>query len=308
MIAVSSLEFDPRLSAVTPIPELIEYLLGKNEGEKKELQKKRAETLSADWDAFVASIEQNGIRDPLKIKSYKGEFLVIDGRHRLLAAKQLGFAQVPCIFPEVDYTRDNADEDDRAVMLEAENRRHLSKGALAYRAVVLYPEVATEVKKGKQMDNEYPFKSQSELANRVGVSHPLMKSACSLYRVFNEHKELRQRFQNSVWMCENISKLLGDMNARVALFEQSKTYDYPQPKKLTAEEKAEQDLKAKRVEVLVKLSDIRIFGQGLSENWDVVEEEDLEEITPTFEAFLSDLPPALHSVAENFYRKGGSDE
>ena len=51
------------------------------------------------WAEFIANIKENGIRQPLVVT--KG-FRVIDGKHRLKAAKELGIESVRVIIEDID--------------------------------------------------------------------------------------------------------------------------------------------------------------------------------------------------------------
>ncbi|MNR27347.1 ParB-like nuclease domain protein [compost metagenome] len=42
-----------------------------------------------------ADIKANGINEPIKVVEYKGRNYVVDGHHRLRAAKELGIKSVP---------------------------------------------------------------------------------------------------------------------------------------------------------------------------------------------------------------------
>ena len=48
-----------------------------------------------EFGVLVDDIKANGIQEPIKYVMYNGEMYVVDGRHRLLAAKKLGITDVP---------------------------------------------------------------------------------------------------------------------------------------------------------------------------------------------------------------------
>ena len=55
-----------------------------------------SKTLSnKEFGALVDDIKVNGINEPIKYVKYNGEMYVVDGHHRLLAAKKLGLTDVP---------------------------------------------------------------------------------------------------------------------------------------------------------------------------------------------------------------------
>ena len=47
------------------------------------------------YENLVESIRKNGITEPIKYVEYKGTKYVVDGHHRLRAAKQLGLDKIP---------------------------------------------------------------------------------------------------------------------------------------------------------------------------------------------------------------------
>ena len=51
----------------------------------------------------MGDIEQNGIKDPIKYVKYKRRNYVVDGHHRLQAAKSLGLKKVPAIEVSLPY-------------------------------------------------------------------------------------------------------------------------------------------------------------------------------------------------------------
>lgn len=56
-------------------------------------------------EELMESIKQNGILEPLQIAKIDGQYILIDGLHRLYAAKQLGIEKVPCIVKEMTWDR-----------------------------------------------------------------------------------------------------------------------------------------------------------------------------------------------------------
>ena len=47
------------------------------------------------FNILKADIKMNGIKDPVKYVEYNGQKYVVDGHHRLLAARQLGIKEIP---------------------------------------------------------------------------------------------------------------------------------------------------------------------------------------------------------------------
>jgi len=61
-----------------------------------DLAKTHSQTLSNNQlNKLVDNIKTNGIQEPIKYVEYNGTKYVVDGHHRLLAAKKLGLTEVP---------------------------------------------------------------------------------------------------------------------------------------------------------------------------------------------------------------------
>lgn len=52
---------------------------------------------------FVSDVKQNGIQEPIKYVEHEGQLYVVDGYHRLAAARQLGINKVPVEKVELPY-------------------------------------------------------------------------------------------------------------------------------------------------------------------------------------------------------------
>ena len=61
-----------------------------------ELQPTHSQTLSkTQFNKLLNDIRQNGVQEAIKFVEYNGQKYVVDGHHRLLAAKNLGLKEVP---------------------------------------------------------------------------------------------------------------------------------------------------------------------------------------------------------------------
>lgn len=130
-------------------------------------------TDSPEMSGLVDSVRTHGILAPLLIDS---DDQVIDGRHRLKAAKLAGLTTVPCRI--VDATEANS------LALESlMARRHYTKGALAYMALGLFEQASEEGKKRgalgrpKKGADSVGTLSAEGLAERLGVSTDLFRQA-----------------------------------------------------------------------------------------------------------------------------------
>lgn len=93
----------------------------KNTGESKDrtltanpydLQPTHSQTLSnKKMNALIDDIKVNGIREPIKYVEYDGQMYVVDGHHRLLAAKRLGLTEVPIEKVELPYAGYSTNDD-----------------------------------------------------------------------------------------------------------------------------------------------------------------------------------------------------
>lgn len=54
-------------------------------------------------NTLIDDIKANGIQEPIKYVEYDGQMYVVDGHHRLLAAKKLGLTEVPIEKVELPY-------------------------------------------------------------------------------------------------------------------------------------------------------------------------------------------------------------
>lgn len=268
--------------------------------DKKATHAERAEELSLKWDGLKADIAARGILEPLKVCVDGKKWLIVDGRHRWVVARELGLSTVPCILVKASEAKQ--------IILSAMQGKHLSKGARAYTALSIYPEVALESGKGKQMGTECPFDSQSDLAEKIGISHRLVKIACSLYRIFHEHPYLKGKYEQGVFTCKSLNHVKGDMENRVIYHAEHGTYEYKQPDKKTAEEKAAIELTVKKSLVKDRFVAMRDFNKEVVKDWDVVDDEVLGEIKPTFGAFLDELHPLIRDFAIQHLSEGGVNE
>ncbi len=265
---VSNLQPHPLLGTSGMLDELSRNELvksGKGDAAQRALREAKVDELNLKLDSLQADIAKNGIIEPIKICLENGEWLIVDGRHRWMAAKALNRETVPCALVDPKNARE--------IILSAMLGKHLSKGARAYSAVQVHPEVALEAAKGKQMGTECPFKSQTDLALKIGVSERLMKVACALYRVFYnpDHKTLRIKYEKSVWTCQNIAKLLGEVDASVKRHDETGSYDLP---KETKEKKEDREHRLAKAVALNFIKDSSTKALELNKGWQLFDESD----------------------------------
>jgi hypothetical protein len=60
---------------------------------------------------LVGDINQNGIQESIKYVEYEGEAYIVDGNHRVAAARQLGISEIPVEKVELPYAGYNSPND-----------------------------------------------------------------------------------------------------------------------------------------------------------------------------------------------------
>ena len=189
----------PILDRVSLVAESAGLLTEYHHGDPE--RRERASDLRDDWAAWVQEIRDHGVLEPLKVvknPDHEGRYLVIDGRHRLQAARDAGKKEVPCVIVH---------EGDIHAHMEGSviARRHWTKSMLAYFALLLHPEVAVENRHGgdrkaiKSQKMRLDLTTREELAERYRVSPRLMDDAIWIYRQLDEHPDLRPRIEPSLW-------------------------------------------------------------------------------------------------------------
>ena len=149
--------------------------------------------LAEEWNAFVSSVEEHGVIEPLKVVT--GTNLVVDGRHRRRAAIEGGVLLV-----RVEYV---SEERGHAIIEESVcARRQWTKSMRAWFAVCQHPEVVDEKAGRKKSGSDCRILSQPQLAEKYGVSERLIRDAVSLARLFKERskeKAKRKLVEAKIW-------------------------------------------------------------------------------------------------------------
>ncbi len=145
-----------------------------------------------DWTAFVDDIRSRGVREPIRYCTVKGKALIVDGRHRWQAAKQVGFADIRSIEVTEEEGRDLMESSFIA-------RQNFTKSMRAYAAVVMHPSIAlaSEGQGGrpKKPAQNAGFLTMPYLADKFGVSLRLIEQACALYRALDSSPTLRAKHE-----------------------------------------------------------------------------------------------------------------
>jgi len=192
-VAPATLIHHPDLERIRMMEACASYMAA-NAG-SDEARQDAAVDLLQDWEAFVSDIREHGILEPIKV--LEGSLFVVDGRHRLAAAREAGMDAVPIAY----VTQAEADAIiDGSVI----GRRNWTKSQKAYFAVLRHPE-ALEVKPGgdrqtkKHSAQNAECFSVAELAAKYGVSQRLIAQAKDLYRGLADKPKLRERLEISLW-------------------------------------------------------------------------------------------------------------
>lgn len=157
--------------------------LAKKGGDKKALHLEKKEEIENHLAALREDIREHGIRKSIQVcpaGDKKLNFHILDGRHRLEVAKELGLEKVPVQILDKN--------DAKAVIASATLNKPMSKGAVAYLAVLIHPEVATAQHGGDRKASslsELDLTAEA-LAEKVGVSKALMSDAVKLYHYFHK--------------------------------------------------------------------------------------------------------------------------
>lgn len=222
IIKLEDLKFHPLLTRVAMLPDLIERetKLGNAQGKSRGAHKAAAEEMRHDFEALVESISKHGVRDRIKvIKTAKG-WQIVDGRHRFEAASKvakmafgdekretiahrIAIDGIPC--------EEVTEADVIPIIMDAVTRRHMSKGARAYLAVLMEPEVVTEAK-ARQKEGTPSAVTAEGLAKRAGVSTRTVEHAVALFRIFEKRKDVRKKFEDAIWVGAGLEKLLAGIN------------------------------------------------------------------------------------------------
>lgn len=154
--------------------------LAKKGGDKKALHIEKKEKIESHLAALREDIRENGIRKPIQVCPAGDKamsFHILDGRHRWEVAKELKISKIPVEILDK--------KDAKGVIASATLNKPMTKGAVAYLAVLIHPEAATEDRRGKVPLSE-TFHTGETLAKKVGVSNGLMSEAVKLYHFFHK--------------------------------------------------------------------------------------------------------------------------
>jgi hypothetical protein len=193
----------PLLERVGTMSSLASHfaLRAKKAGKNREDHKELALALDGDLAALRASIQTQGILEPIKIcKQFEAQlpnmpaerWWIVDGRNRWLAACALGLKSIPVM-------RVAASAAPEIIAATVAGRRHYTKGATAYLACLIHPEMALAAS-GRRTDLATSALSAEVLAQKYAVSRRLLGQATELYRLLEgEGKPFRADAEASIW-------------------------------------------------------------------------------------------------------------
>jgi len=194
-LPVADLKDHPSLGHVTMLPALADYFKDNHHGDTARADK--ALEMRRDCDAVLISVKENGVLEPIKvIQNPDGGWWVVDGRHRLHAARAAGLETIPA--------EDVSDAGFESFITESVlGRRHLTKRARAHFYVLLHPEIFENRPFGRPKKIKSPqngdFLTLPEMARRAGVSETLMVDVITNEKKFQESPELRAANQPGIW-------------------------------------------------------------------------------------------------------------
>lgn len=210
------LEPHPLLERVGTMSSLAGHFTtrAKKAGKNRDEHRERAEELAGDLAALVESVREHGVRDAIQICRRPDDtprllgspeiWWIVDGRNRWLAACQVGVKYIPVV-------RVRTDDAPEIIASAVSHRRHYTKGATAYLACLMHPEVALDGDKRKKANqfcgpalNAGPVKpsvlSAGGIAQKFSVSLRILEQASELYRLLDgEGKPFRDDAEANIW-------------------------------------------------------------------------------------------------------------
>jgi hypothetical protein len=150
------------------------------------------------FKAFTDDVRRRGIQQPILI-DHEGR--ILDGRMRLRAAKQLRIDELMCVVI--------ADDVINAILQSLLQRRHYTRGALAYLAFPLLADAFDEARR-RRLENlkntnvsskstdGLRAKTVEDFAQMLGISRSLLFQAQQLHRRFESDPELRAEFEPAI--------------------------------------------------------------------------------------------------------------
>lgn len=143
----------------------------------------------ARFAALVEDIREHGILEPLRITT-AGE--VVDGRHRLRAARQLKLDEVPCAVLHTGL-------DPAGIAISSlANRRHVSsKGQLAYAAYPLFARHHEELRRANRANPREASQAGTieDIVGKLGIGREIFKQAARLHDAFAKDAGLKDRWE-----------------------------------------------------------------------------------------------------------------
>jgi len=147
---------------------------------------------------LVEDIRTHGIVEPIWITD-AGE--VVDGRHRLRAARIIGLESVP-----VQILPPERDPAEFAISVLCARRHLSSKGQVAYAAYLLFENIHRELvemrtrglRQGSEEATGSTESSVDYLAAKLGISIDTFQQAAKLHRLFRETPDLRAEWEPKI--------------------------------------------------------------------------------------------------------------
>jgi hypothetical protein len=272
-----------------------------------------------EWGDFFENVMQVGIRQPLDINT---SYEVLDGRHRLKAAKKLGLNTVKVV--QHDLTPDEEMKFVRDTAIERRNLTEVQRTNIVLEAEELIKtlyEKGKEQKTGRPTKNEKfsyadenikkPHNSVKKIADIAGVSHPYVSRVKKLKKenpegfkeVLNGEKGVWTAYNNLPSVKENKGKFKRKNDNVSDGYERGDTdvvgERLPKPKQLNQKppELPKEEIEKQRMEAKVKtlhrhLSELEGFINR-NENVTEVFEKALEHDRDSFRKFIKPLEQTI---------------
>ncbi len=288
----------PMLARVGMMRGLAEDFAAKarKSGKNREENKEKAAELQGDWLAFLDSVREDGIIEPLKVcrvpedDAWHGTktWYVVDGRNRWTAAGELELRSVPVI-------KVSAEDAPDIIAATVAGRRHYTKAATAYLAILLHPDFATEgearKKQGLKVGVAAPSRTEcgtatsalsaEVLAEKFSVSPRLLEQAAELFRLVNANPRFGPEAEADVWAGCGLGGILAGMKSLIATGGRAEM------------QSAEYKAAAAAWGAVTKFESA---CKATWERWDVLDAERREAAVETVKAALAAAPEPLRAI------------
>ncbi len=302
MLNVRKMQPHPLLRMTGVMDALIARELNKSKegGKDGDSHKENAGILEGRYHALIKDISENGIREPIKVCANDesvSDWYIADGRHRWMAARAAGMEEVPCMIVNETTAR--------SVILSALLGKPMSKGAIAYTTVKLFPDVCLNEHGGDRNASSVLNLNftQKELAEKCGVGVGSINKAVEVYKMLHDTgaevdgkamyvPNALAKYEDAIYV-PNIG--LGGVKSGIVYFrENGKVESPPKP--------TESDKKNDRVSVVK--DKVSMAFRTLRRKWDKNDEEFNDQLTEVWAMEILSEPEFAEVLVEKLMQGG----